>query len=154
MKTFLSYFEKFAFRYFNFWDRASRGEYWCVMPVIWGLIIFAFLGDLREIWGFLSLRQVPPLTPLYYESIMLFALTFIPRLSLTMRRLHDSGRSGKWAFLPFVATKSSIYLVLGMSTAMVTSNMSGLSGGGFAGFGVVSCCFPDNLTPSGRRCLA
>ena len=51
---------------------------------------------------------------------MLFFVTFIPRLSLTVRRLHDSGKSGKWAKLPYVSLISGIYLVLAMLTALAS----------------------------------
>lgn len=146
MKTLVSYFENFAFRYFNFWDRATRAEYWYVMPVIWGLIILALIWDIQEVWQLLLARQVPPLTPLYYESIVLFGLTFIPRISLTVRRLHDCGRSGKWAALPFMATQSSFFLIIGIGSAMITTNMSGFSqAGGVAGLAMIALLFSGQV---------
>ena len=119
---FLSYFENFAFKAFKFDDRASPLEYWCVMPVIWILIIAMIPGDARAFWNFLLAKEIPPLNPFYYESIMLFVITIIPRLSLTVRRLHDSGKSGKWAKLPFVAVSSGFILVLGLGSAILISN--------------------------------
>lgn len=119
---FLSYFENFAFKAFTFDDRASPLEYWCVMPVIWILIIAMIPGDARAFWNFLLAKEIPPLNPFYYESIMLFVITIIPRLSLTVRRLHDSGKSGKWAKLPFVALSSGFMLTLGLGSAILTSN--------------------------------
>ena len=121
----LTYFERFAFRGVNFWDRATRAEYWCVMPVIWGLILLAFVWDVQEVWDFLLRREVPPLNPLYYESFALFTLTILPRAALTVRRLHDSGRSGKWASLPLVALMSGFTLVLGLGSALLTSSAVG-----------------------------
>jgi len=120
MKKILSYFENFAFKALKFDDRASPLEYWCVMPVIWLLIIAMIPGDARTFWNFLLVREVPPLNPFYYESFMLFVVTLIPRLSLTVRRLHDSGKSGKWAKLPYISIISGIYLTFGLLTTMAT----------------------------------
>lgn len=125
MQQVFSAFEKFAFRGINFWDRATRLEYWAVMPVIWGLIIWAFVVDAREIWEYLLRREIPPLNPLFYESIVLFFLTLVPRFSLTVRRLHDSGRSGKWATLPVSALISGIILMFGLSTFLITATDTG-----------------------------
>lgn len=125
VRTVFQYFENFFFRAFNFSGRATPLEYWCVMPLIW-IAIFALLpGDAAEFWSFLLVQQVPPLNPLYYDSILIFVLTIIPRLSLTVRRLHDSGKSGKWAKLPFIAIFSGITLALGISSALLTSSVAG-----------------------------
>ncbi|MGC1494779.1 MAG: DUF805 domain-containing protein [Sulfitobacter sp.] len=121
----LSYFENFAFNALTFKGRASPMEYWCVMPVIWVLIIAMIPDDAREFWDFLIRRQVPPLNPLYYESVTLFLLTFMPRLSLTVRRLHDSGKSGKWAKLPFIAVGCICVLAFGFGSALLSANAVG-----------------------------
>lgn len=127
MKNVIGYFENFAFRYFNLWDRASRAEFWVVMPVIWALILLALFWDVQEFWQFLLRREVPPLNPLYYESIVLFVITAMPRLSLTVRRLHDSGRSGKWATLPVTSLVSGLVLLIGLGGALLSSGMSSLN---------------------------
>ena len=128
VRNFLTLFENFAFRAFNFSGRATRAEYWCVMPLVWLLVIGTLPGDVMEFWSFLLAREIPPLNPLYYKSILFFVLTFIPRLSLTVRRLHDSGKSGKWAKLPFISLFSGFVLVAGVVSALMTSNI-GSSGG-------------------------
>tara|TARA_R110002110_G_scaffold88326_2_gene229997 strand:- start:13870 stop:14772 length:903 start_codon:yes stop_codon:yes gene_type:complete len=135
MKKFFSFFENFAFKAMKFDDRATPLEYWCVMPVIWVLIIAMIPGDAREFWNFLLARQVPPLNPFFYESLMLFLITFVPRLSLTVRRLHDSGKSGKWAKLPFVAVSSGLILTIGLGSAILTSN---IGNGGSDGMGAMA----------------
>ena len=122
MRQILSAFETFGFEGFNLWDRATRLEYWAVMPVIWALILWALVIDAREIWTYLLQREIPPLNPLFYESFVLFFLTLIPRFALTVRRLHDSGRSGKWATLPVTAVFSGITLTVGLGATMLTSS--------------------------------
>lgn len=123
MKQIGQAFENFAFKAFDFNGRASLLEYWVVMPTIWAVIIFLAVGDAQEFWGMLLARQVPPLNPLYWDAILVFLLTLIPRLSLTVRRLHDCGKSGKWAKLPYVCLISSFWLVLGFGSAVLTSNI-------------------------------
>ena len=132
MRKVFSYFENFVFRSFNFWDRATPLEYWCVMPVIWAAIIFTFVGDAKEFWEFLLRREVPPLNPLYYDSILLFGLTAVPRLSLTVRRFHDSGRRGKWANLPLISLVSGLVLMMGIGSTVLSSSFAsgGLGTGG------------------------
>ncbi|MGB3247307.1 MAG: DUF805 domain-containing protein [Sulfitobacter sp.] len=123
MKKIGAAFENFVFRPFDFNGRATLLEYWLIMPLVWGLIIFLAHGDLTEMWAMLLERKVPPLNPLYWDALLVFLLTFIPRMSLTVRRLHDSGKSGKWAKLPFIALFSGFILVLGLLSAMATSNV-------------------------------
>ena len=95
------------------------------MPLVWALILFLTWGDLVEMWGMLLQRDVPPINPLYWDGLVVFLITIIPRMSLTVRRLHDSGKSGKWLKLPFITVTSGFFLVLGIFSAMVTSNFAG-----------------------------
>ncbi len=129
-------FENFAFKAFDFNGRASLLEYWVVMPAIWAVIIFLAIGDGQEFWGMLLARQVPPLNPLYWDAILIFLLTLIPRLSLTVRRLHDCGKSGKWARLPYVCLFSSFWLVIGFGSAILTSNIGNGDNDAFAAMSI------------------
>lgn len=138
MGKFFTPFENFAFKTFDFSGRASLLEYWLVMPVIWSLIFFLLWGDAVEFWGFLLAREVPPLNPLYWDGIFVFLLTIIPRLSLTVRRLHDSGKSGKWAKLPYTTFAFGLYLVLGLLSALPSVAVSNsLSSGADSEFAAV-----------------
>ncbi|WP_193748864.1 DUF805 domain-containing protein [Leisingera sp. ANG-Vp] len=125
----LAPFESFAFKFLDFDGRATRFEYWCVIPIIWLLIFLMLPGDAQEIWAHLSRREVPPLNPFHYGSPGLFLFTFIPRLSLTVRRLHDAGRSGKWAKLPFSAVSLGLIMSFGFLTTAGTSDPGSISGG-------------------------
>lgn len=120
MKKIGAAFENFAFKTFDLSGRATPLEYWVVMPTIWAIIAFLLYGDAVEFWGMLLAKQVPTLNPLYWDGILVFLLTFIPRFSLTVRRLHDSGKSGKWVKLPFVTVSSSFYLLLASIAAMAS----------------------------------
>ncbi|UWQ59136.1 DUF805 domain-containing protein [Leisingera caerulea] len=124
-----STYENFTFKFLDFDGRATRLEYWCVIPLIWLFIFLMLPGDAAEIWGHLLQRDVPPLNPFHYGSLGLFLFTFVPRLSLTVRRLHDSGRSAKWAKLPFTAVSLGLVLSVGLLTAIPMSDPSGLGPG-------------------------
>ena len=113
--------ENFFFKYFNFSGRATRAEFWWVMPLIWAMIAALFYLDASDVWYGLRAREVPSLNPLSYTWIIFFLITLIPRFSLTARRLHDSGRSAKWVTLPYTALFLSIMTGLGLLTAGATS---------------------------------
>ena len=125
MKKISSAFENFAFKAFDFSGRATLLEYWMVMPLLWVFIIFLAHGDIMEIWATLLERKVPSLNPLYWDSLVVFALTMIPRFSLTVRRLHDSGKRGRWATLPVTALFYGFMLILGLMSALATSSVVG-----------------------------
>lgn len=127
MKDILSYFENFAFRAFQFQKRATPLEYWAVIPVIWVIILWALMSDIKEVHGFLLQRTIPPMNPLYYESVLLFLVTLIPRMSLNMRRLHDRNKTGFWVILPAISMIAAIVLFNGLSGAMMNSSLTGLA---------------------------
>jgi len=74
-------------RYSNFQDRASRSEYWWTnaINVLIGLLIL----DLSTRPG--SVR--PAL------ALAITVAIFIPEVALTVRRLHDTNRSGWWILI-------------------------------------------------------
>ncbi len=87
-------------KYAVFEGRARRQEYWMFMLInvliYFGLfIIAAILGAMADALGVLG-------SGIY----MLYALAMlVPTLAVTVRRLHDTGRSGWWyliALVPFV----------------------------------------------------
>jgi uncharacterized membrane protein YhaH (DUF805 family) len=78
------------FNYANFRDRAARAEYWwwalfatIVLLIAIGLDFLIFRG-----WE----------TGPFYLVFSLASL--LPGLSVTVRRLHDTGRSGWWLLIP------------------------------------------------------
>lgn len=90
--------ESVLFKAFNFSGRAPRSEYWW-----WGLIHFVVMSGL--VWTdirVLLVAETATATDIGYSSAIFTLLMFIPNLSVTVRRLHDSGRSGFWYFIVMV----------------------------------------------------
>lgn len=93
-----NFFRKFA----QFRGRASRSEYWWIFLIeliisfVWflGYLVSSFSSQLQILTVFLALA-----------SVIYGLVIFVPRTSLTIRRLHDANISG-WAiaicYLPIV----------------------------------------------------
>lgn len=79
------------FNYANFRDRAARAEYWW-----WALFatIVLLIGQGLDYVVFSEWETGP-----FY--LVLSLATFLPSLSVTVRRLHDTNRTGWWVLLPF-----------------------------------------------------
>ena len=90
--------------YANFNGRARRKEYW-----MYTLILTVLLIALMAImFSALSLSDETKIEtgPSGYLTVLLFFVFlvahFIPSLALTVRRLHDTGKSGWWYLIVFV----------------------------------------------------
>lgn len=79
-------------RYFDFKTRSSRSEYWW----FW---LFTFLAGF--VFGFVDgvMGNINPATGLGTMGVLITLVTFIPSLMLSIRRLHDIGKSGWWNLL-------------------------------------------------------
>lgn len=100
--------ESVLFNGFTFSGRASRAEYWWfVLFYTLAMIAALFMDTLQVIAA-----DVPSLNPFSYTSIWLSLLTLIPMLSVTVRRLHDSGRSGFWYLLFLVPVVGGIIMIV------------------------------------------
>ena len=129
MTAFSNALEGFLFGSFNPFGTARRSEYWLIMPLIWLGILAFLVMDAREVWAALLARQVPNLSPFHYGSVALFLVTLPGRFCLTVRRLHDSRKSGRWVLLPVKAFVLSVLAILGLLTTAVTmAPESGASG--------------------------
>lgn len=92
---------------FNFSGRARRQEYW--MYYLFGIIISFVIIMIEEM---LNLKFSPEVGIL---STLFGIIFMIPSLSVTVRRLHDIGRSGAWIliiFIPFGAIVLFVFTVL------------------------------------------
>jgi uncharacterized membrane protein YhaH (DUF805 family) len=92
-------------KYADFSGRARRKEYWFfvlfyVIILIVLMIIDGFVGT--QMGG----AGVGILTCIYALGML------IPALAVTVRRLHDTGRSGWWILIQFVPLVGSIVLLI------------------------------------------
>jgi uncharacterized membrane protein YhaH (DUF805 family) len=78
---------------FEYEGRSSRGAYWWVL--VWSLIMGIATAALD-----MALFGIDPQDPTPISAIVSILLV-PPSVSLTVRRLHDVGRSGWWALLAF-----------------------------------------------------
>jgi uncharacterized membrane protein YhaH (DUF805 family) len=105
------------FNYANFRDRAARAEYWW-----WALFVVVVLL-VASVLDYLVFRDWE--TGPFYLVVAL--ASFLPGLSVTVRRLHDIGRSGWWVALPVAA---SVLTAIGTIAALVANPRDPLSGVG------------------------
>ena len=85
-------------QYATFHGRSLRSEYW-----YWGL--FVFLGSLVAL-------IVDAFTTGFLLSLAFAIGTFLPSLAVSVRRLHDVGKSGWWVFISLVPIIGSIILLI------------------------------------------
>jgi uncharacterized membrane protein YhaH (DUF805 family) len=81
-------------KYTEFEGRASRTEFWMFTLINFLVSIAVHIAD--YIGGFHLGHGVGVLSLLYSLAVLL------PGIGVTIRRLHDSGRSGWWLLLVFV----------------------------------------------------
>jgi uncharacterized membrane protein YhaH (DUF805 family) len=89
-------------KYATFSGRARRSEYW------W-FTLFAVLAVLVGV----ALDVAIPLSDEFnvFAPLVLLGL-FLPQLSVLVRRLHDTGRSGWWYFIAFIPLIGGIWLLV------------------------------------------
>ncbi|WP_329255411.1 DUF805 domain-containing protein [Streptomyces sp. NBC_01478] len=101
----MSYFIEALKKYAVFSGRARRKEYW--MYALFAGIIYVVLAILA-----VATKQAAlfALLGIFYVGILL------PSLAVTVRRLHDTGRSGGWFFISFVPLVGAIILLVFVCT--------------------------------------
>lgn len=90
-------------KYAEFNGRARRMEYW--MFTLFNFIIAFVLNILVGVVGEPMLVALPALYGLF---------VFIPGIAVTVRRLHDTGRSGWWILIVFVPLIGGLVLLVFM----------------------------------------
>jgi uncharacterized membrane protein YhaH (DUF805 family) len=78
--------------YFNFEGRSSRGAYWYWVLASMAIAIILTILD-YILFGEATLDGVAPLGTIFN------LIALVPGVALTVRRLHDIGRSGWWVLL-------------------------------------------------------
>ena len=87
-------------KYADFKGRSQRKEYW--MFTLFNLLAFFVLSVAGGMLG----DQAELLTGIYSLGVLL------PSVAVTVRRLHDIGRSGWWALLMVVPVVGALILVV------------------------------------------
>ncbi|OCG49727.1 hypothetical protein A9G35_11370 [Gilliamella sp. Choc5-1] len=85
--------------YANFNGRARRKEYWMFILFY---IILAFITIIID-------KMIG--SPLVITAILVSAL-FLPSLAVTVRRLHDTSKSGWWVLLQFIPYIGGIIILV------------------------------------------
>lgn len=118
-------------QYVDFEGRARRTEYW--MFFLFNAIIYVVLSALSTIAAFLDMGL---LTSLFYGVTSLYALAvFLPSLGVTVRRLHDIGKSGWWFLIGLIPLVGGIWLiVLLVGDSQPGDNLYGPNPKGVEGF--------------------
>lgn len=95
----LDAYKKFWTNYFKFSGRSRRSDYWCAMLIT--IVLSFVLVNLG--------RSIAFLMPFYnFFSFM----SFIPTLSLNVRRLHDIGKRGWYVIVSAVPLLGIILLAV------------------------------------------
>lgn len=124
---------------FNFSGRARRAEYWwyvlfifIISMVLQGALFFWLFTHPQFSVAFRSEAAMQTVVKQYQPEILrwtayYFAATlflyWLPQLAVTVRRLHDTGRSGWWMFKPFLLS------ILGMIAIIVLAGFTGAATG-------------------------
>lgn len=99
MQWYLKVFRDFA----TFTGRARRREYWTFVLVNLGVAVIASLLD-GVLFG-----DAAVLSSIYTLVVI------VPGLAVSMRRLHDTGRSGWWFLISFVPLVGFIVMLVYMT---------------------------------------
>lgn len=93
-------------RYAQFAGRTSRRDYW--MFVLGNVIVQFALGFLKAFGSFGALLSL--LISLIYSLSI-----FIPSLSIAVRRLHDTGRTGWWLWISLIPLVGWVWILVLMA---------------------------------------
>ena len=117
MNYYLSGWKKYAV----FSGRSRRREYWT-----FGLVNAAIIFILGLIGGVFTGSFMENLNILPMIPYMIFVLAvLIPSIAMTVRRLHDTNRSGAWYLLVFVPFGQIVILVFTLMDGTVGENNYG-----------------------------
>jgi len=100
MQWYISVLKKYAV--FN--GRASRSEYWWF--VLMNIIISFVIGFVEGLLGIITETGLGPISMVYALAILL------PAIGVSIRRLHDTGRTGWWLLLSFVPIIGFLVLIV------------------------------------------
>ncbi|MEU3316682.1 DUF805 domain-containing protein [Streptomyces sp. NPDC006662] len=99
----MNYYLDVIKRYADFQGRARRQEYW--MFLLWNIPIVIVLTILD-----FALGSYPVITWIYTLAL------FLPSLGVSVRRLHDTGKSGWWYLVSLIPFVGFIWMIILMAT--------------------------------------
>ena len=110
----MKWYLKVLKNYTNFKGRARRKEYW--MFILFNSIISFALIISGLIFAYVSVNQDATEGGIILGALGLYLgyylLTVIPGLSVTVRRLHDIGKSGWMVFIILIPVVGAIWLLI------------------------------------------
>lgn len=91
-------------RYFDLTGRSTRSEYWFFM---FGYAVLTLVSFGAEVWCMLNLPGYS------FGPIVLTVVFFhfVPSITVSLRRLHDIGKSGAWYLLTFIPFGALVLLI-------------------------------------------
>ncbi|BBL91383.1 aminopeptidase [Vibrio rotiferianus] len=89
------WYYKVILNYTNFNGRARRQEYWYFTLV--NVLVNLVMGIIDRVIG-----SVMQMENFGFFGVIYALFIMIPSIAVTVRRLHDSGRTGWWALIAFV----------------------------------------------------
>lgn len=99
--------------YANFSGRARRSAYWYF--VLFNMIFAIFAGIIDNLLGTtIKMETMQGTVPLSYGYVYIIYLlfVFIPGLALSVRRLHDVGKTGWFILISFIPLVGLIWLLI------------------------------------------
>lgn len=113
--SFVDAIKRFFLKYVKFSGRASRSEYW------WAVL---FLFIVAIVLSFID-QALFQKDDTILDTIWSLAI-FVPSISIAVRRLHDSNKSGWWLLLPIglVVVGTVILIVIAISGGLTISAMA------------------------------
>ncbi len=99
----MHYYTDVLKKYAVFSGRARRQEYWMFFLFNLAALIVVMVVDM-------SIGTYPLLYAIYALA------TFVPNLAVSVRRLHDTGKSGWWVLISFVPLVGWIWAIVLLAT--------------------------------------
>lgn len=97
--------KSFGENFDNYKGRASRAEYWWFQLVWFIAMIFLTIFQIFVIEDIFSLYEFSA----YLDQGLTYVVFFV-FMSVSIRRMHDTGRSGIWYFMPIISMVISLFI--------------------------------------------
>jgi uncharacterized membrane protein YhaH (DUF805 family) len=95
-------------KYATFSGRATRREYWVfnLAGVLLSIVVTGIESEVEEFFP-------GNIAQLYYSAeIILFGCFSIPMVAVTVRRLHDTNRRGRWILMYLIPILGALWIII------------------------------------------